>query len=136
MTPIIKGNSVILWGTLARDAPEQPRYFPSGKRVTNFSISYASQKKSDGSGWENQYINCSAWGDLADYATCLEKGDLIMLAGRLDKDKYRSEKKGEEVMMIVCDMIVVQGKIDNSIVGGASGGFEDLPGDDDGDLPF
>lgn len=136
MTPIIKGNSALIWGTLSKDAPEQPKYFPSGRRVTNFSIAYENRKKADGSGWENTYINCSAWGDLADYATCLERGDQVLIAGRLEKDKYQSERKGEEVMMIVCDMIMVQAKLDASIVGNASGGsFEEMPENEGGDLP-
>lgn len=146
-----KGN-VIAWGYLGQDAKHKE--FDSGKSVTNFSLRYGSEASTDNGGRrKNLYIDVDAWNQIGGYAANFEKGDNVVVFGRMIKDDYKSNKQGHDVFKISADMCLVQPFVgeayDGSFAddsgdgdnGGGEGGdalpqgMEELNGDD-GNLPF
>lgn len=108
---IKQGKYMLAWGTVGKNV--NYRDFPSGKAVTNFSVRY-DLEDGDGQGRKKgKYLNVDAWKeggehDLALYASCLEPGDSVFVAGRLERDAYQSDKKGEDVYKLNADHISVQ----------------------------
>ena len=110
MVPIKNGNnSVIIWGRVSSNEATY-REFESGKRVSNFSVQYDSVPGEDGGKRKGVYVDCSAWGEIADFARNLERGDNVLCCGRLDLDKYASGKKGEDVYRLTCEFISAMGE--------------------------
>lgn len=132
------GAYMVAWGVVARDA--RMSTFPSGKNVTNFSLSYDA-KKVDGH-WKNAFMNVDAWGELGRYASLLEKGDHVLVCGELKPDEFASKKKGVEVKKLVCadgqGIVMCQPVSENPLVNSFTGrdGYEETdeptPFDDDG----
>ena len=50
---------------------------------------------------------CTAWGEVADFAQNLERGDTVLCAGYLVKDEYRSHKENADIYQLTCDFISV-----------------------------
>jgi single-stranded DNA-binding protein len=105
MTPIAKNGSTIMWGRVTSGEASY-KELPSGKHVSNFSIQYDSLPSDDGKR-KGVYVDCTAWNDLADFAKNLERGDVVLCAGRMERDSYSSEKKGEDVYRLICEFISV-----------------------------
>lgn len=105
MTPICKGKSLILWGTCT--SGPRVRTFDNGKTKTTFSLRYDQKKNEDGEKIST-YMDVEAWGKLAQYAACVERGDDLLCAGEYVKDNYRSEKKGEDVYTLKASIILAQ----------------------------
>lgn len=105
MTPLCKGKSLILWGTCT--SGPRVRTFDNGKTKTTFSIRYDQKKNEDGEKIST-YMDVEAWGKLAQYAACVERGDDLLCAGEYVRDNYRSEKKGEDVYTLKASIILAQ----------------------------
>lgn len=105
MTPLCKGKSLILWGTCT--SGPRVRTFDNGKTKTTFSIRYDQKKNEDGEKIST-YMDVEAWGKLAQYAACVERGDDLLCAGEYVRDNYRSEKKGEDVYTLKASVILAQ----------------------------
>ena len=136
MALLKQGETAIAWGYLSKDASF--RKFDSGKQVANFSICYGSEPGEDGGRRKYKYIGVDAWGLLGLYASAFEKGDTVLVAGRLEKDEYRSQKKGFDIYKIIADVAIVQpvfAEEDHSLDPPV---FTELDGDGGGDaeLPF
>lgn len=105
MTPLCKGKSLILWGTCT--SGPRVRTFENGKTKTTFSIRYDQKKNEDGEKIST-YMDVEAWGKLAKYAACVERGDDLLVCGEYVRDNYRSEKKGEDVYTLKATIILAQ----------------------------
>lgn len=105
MTPLCKGKSLILWGTCT--SGPRVRTFDNGKTKTTFSIRYDQKKNEDGEKIST-YMDVEAWGKLAQYAACVERGDDLLCAGEYVRDNYRSDKKGEDVYTLKASIILAQ----------------------------
>lgn len=80
MTPIVKGTTAVFWGRVSgKDATYKE--LGNNRRVANFSLQYDSLPGEDGGRRKGVYINCSAWGEVADFAQNLERGDTVLCAG-------------------------------------------------------
>ena len=87
-------RDVMVWGYLIvdryhKEAVTQKMF---NTLCTSFTICYATRKSDKG------YITCRIWGDepSARVATCLEKGDWVFAAGKLQKTKYTVRSGAEE----------------------------------------
>lgn len=129
------GNYMIAWGALGKDA--RYREYPSGKRVANFGICYESLRGAGGR-YFSKYINVDVWGDLALYAGGLEQGDVVLVAGTVERDEYNSEKKQSDQYKIVCrnrDIVVLQQRAEENAADyeaeeGTEGAFSEYEGEE------
>ena len=142
MTPICKDHSLILWGTVTQDA--KTRVFDNGKMKTSFSMRYHTDKDEDGNKI-SKYMEVEAWGTLARYASGIERGDDLMVAGEYQYDKYMSEKKGEDRYKLNASMILVQPIAEDADAyeepteqdpPPPEDSFQESEEEDDGELPF
>ena len=137
MTPLCKGKSLIIWGTCTSG----PRTwtFDNGKMKTTFSMRYHQVKNEDGEK-VSSYMEVEAWGNLARYAACVERGDDLLVAGEYAKDNYRSEKKGEDMYVLKASIILAQPVAEEmpetEEVQAPDDGFTEEIEDSDGELPF
>ena len=128
-------SGYIASGSLSRD-PEM-KTTKTGKFVTEFSL--IAGKKPDGT---TRFVNCKAWGDLAQATAKLHQHDAVMVSGRLDSREYN----GKTYSDLVCDWIGQSlGGGDNRSTSNsapkheppASGpSFTELSDDVSGELPF
>lgn len=107
MLLIGKEGNCVASGALSQDA----KYFEVGKNnipKLQFSLKISEFKKPDGTK-ERKWQNCECWFDMAKQFSGLERGDTLIVAGRLKKDDYWTEhgKTGETVYLLVCDAIVI-----------------------------
>ena len=89
-------NNCNFIGRLGKD-PET-RYMANGDAATYFSLAVGSQwKNKNGERQEStEWVNCSAFGKLADICgQYLKKGSLVYVSGRMKTDKY-TDKQGVE----------------------------------------
>ena len=136
MTPICKGKSLIMWGTCT--SGPRVRTFDNGKQKTTFSLRY-NQVKNEAGEKISDYIDVEAWGLLARYAACVERGDDLLVAGEYARDNYRSDKKGEDIYVLKAAIILAQPIAedvpeDTEQPEQAADTFTEVP--DDGELPF
>lgn len=106
MQPIIKGNSAIVWGTLTKDAD-----YKSGEKNGKHweLVSFSLQYDYDTSTKKSKYISCTAFGRVATRFACnLEKGDIVLVCGRLEEDEYRTKKDGKQTFKINAELIFAQ----------------------------
>lgn len=135
-------NQMVVWGQVTQDATF--RHFDSGKNVCNFSLKYGRAESNGQGSKKGLFINVSAWGKTGEYASGLEKGDYVICAGTLERDDYRSKKKGEDVFLLNAEIVLVQPvpvyaedaaeTPKNST--GSEGGFAETAEDGDGELPL
>jgi single-strand DNA-binding protein len=98
-------NRVTLVGNLVRD-PEI-RYVAGGNAVTKFTIAVSRKSKEAAS---VDYIDVVAWDKLAETTnTCLKKGTLVLVEGRLTIRSYESKggekHKAAEVVLSLLQML-------------------------------
>lgn len=93
-------NKVILTGRLTKDIDLKKT--SSGKDVANFSLAVK-----EGTA-KTLFMNCTAWNNTATLMhQYLNKGALILIEGRLDKNKYTSANGN-----LVEDTIVVVDRVE------------------------
>lgn len=135
-------NQMVVWGQVTQDATF--RHFDSGKSVCNFSVKYGRAESNGQGSKKGLFINVSAWGKTGEYAAGLEKGDYVICAGTLERDDYRSKKKGEDIFLLNAEIVLVQPvpvyaeeaaeTPENGT--GNEGGFAETAEDGDGELPL
>lgn len=125
-------SGYIASGSLSRDPVMKTT--KTGKLVTEFSL--IAGKKPDGT---TRFVNCKAWGDLAQATAKLHQHDTVMVSGRLDSREYNGKTYND----LVCDWVGL------SLGGGTATAtapapaaansaptFTELSDDDTGKLPF
>ena len=102
------GNYALCWGLAANIKNTITK---TGKSVTQFSIQYGKE------GETKLYQNCTAWNDLSrKYLNRLDKGDYLLVVGRLDKDDYWSERNGKDEFKLNVEWANVQDSFDSDDV--------------------
>jgi len=89
-------NKVILVGRLVR-APES-QMLPSGTQVTNLVIAYNRNYRDQNGQWreESHYFEVKVFGRVAErIATQVNKGDLVLIEGRLHQDRWQDKQTGQ-----------------------------------------
>lgn len=82
-------NSLSLMGIVG--SKQDVRYFESGNKVSSFGLAFTSQK--DG---ETQWFNVELWGPLADAVDEIDKGQRVVVEGRLKVDSWTSKQTNEQ----------------------------------------
>ena len=106
-------------GHAGRDA--EMRYTPSGQPVTSFSIATSRSWKSKSGEWEKEtiWLKVSVWGDAAERASKILKGDLVEIRNarltgdsdgnpRMWEDKSGNKKASFEV---TAQMVINFGRV-------------------------
>src|SRR5882757_8802649 len=113
-------NQVTLMGNLTRD-PEL-RQTPSGQSVCSFSLALNRAYKSQSGEWQEatDYIDCVAWGPLAErVAQYLSRGRRALVQGRLQSRSWEQDgQKRSKVEVLASDVTFVDGRGE----GGGTGG--------------
>lgn len=79
-------NNINLIGRLTQDP--DIRYTQAGKEVASFTIAVTRQFKRD----ETDFINCTAWGKIAELAgSYLKKGHRVGIQGSIRVSSYENE---------------------------------------------
>jgi len=115
-------NQVILMGNLTRD-PEL-RQTPTGQSVCSFSLALNRAYQDKGGQWQEatDYIDCVAWGPLAErVAQYLNKGRRALVQGRLQSRSWEQDgQKRSKVEVLANDVTFVDSRGEG---GGNSGGY-------------
>lgn len=86
-------NKVVLAGNLARD-PELRRVGDNSP-VCDFTVAVTRKKPRVG-GEETSFIDCTAWGKVAEFiAASLKKGAIVIVEGRLTQDRWQDKTSGQ-----------------------------------------
>ena len=92
MTPIVKKDSVILWGRTTRDAKIYPT--KNGKSLSSFSMMYNKYHNEDGTVIRD-YIEVTVYGKNSEVVGAddigIAKGDFVLVCGTVVEDTYRRE---------------------------------------------
>jgi single-strand DNA-binding protein len=135
-------QTIIIAGNLGRD-PEM-RYTPSGQAVTSFSVA-VSEQYTNASGEKVKktiWFRVSAWGKQAEVCNqYLKKGSKILVEGRLSADETGSPKiykkgNGESGANFEVTSSTVRFLSSQNAAEPRDGGVNELPSDDDDELPF
>ena len=138
MKPIMSGPTWLIIGTATDDA--YSRTFDSGKTKATVNVKYDVERTESGEKM-SRYINVEAWGELATYLSCIEKGDTILACGSYQLDEYRTQKRvdGSKVYKLVASFAMAQ----PTVTVAAEATAEQEPGEaftevfeDDGELPY
>jgi|SRR5688572_11658902 len=91
-------NQVIVEGRLTR-APEMKNFeSATNARVANFGVAVNNPRKNKDTGeWEDRpaFIDCEAWNYEADRAMTLDKGDAVIIVGRIKMDQWQDKESGK-----------------------------------------
>ncbi|HSW99801.1 MAG TPA: single-stranded DNA-binding protein [Patescibacteria group bacterium] len=119
-------NQVILLGNLTRD-PEL-RQTPNGQSVCSFSLALNRAYKTQSGEWQEatDYIDCVAWGPLAERVSqYLSKGRRALVQGRLQSRSWEQDgQKRSKVEVLANDVTFVDSRGEG---GGAVGSDEAGP---------
>jgi single-strand DNA-binding protein len=88
-------NKVILIGRLVRE-PET-RMLPSGTQVSNLVVAYNRNYRTPEGGWkeESHFFEVKVFGRLVETVIPrLERGDLVLIEGRLHQDRWLDRESG------------------------------------------
>lgn len=132
------GNQLLITGPLPRSRGVDFRTTKTGRQYAKFSVRAGSRKLEDGT-YQDDWVNCIAWGDVADLCNPLQPGQAVLVAGTLKTNSYTG-RDGEERTThdLTVDFLLPSGSqfASGGNTARNTGGFEDIPDDDDGDLPF
>jgi single-stranded DNA-binding protein len=131
------GDQVIITGPLPRSRGVEFRTTKTGRPFAKFSVRAGSQKMADGT-YQDDWVNCTAWGDTSELCRYIQPGQSVLVAGTVHINTFTG-RDGEERTSadLNVDFLLPSGSSSGSAhgAGGSTGGFEDMP-DDEGDLPF
>jgi len=132
------GASCLITGSLPRSREPEARYTQSGKKVVSFSVKAGSVKNDDGT-YTDDWINCTAWGDMADICERLRPGQNVLVCGRLNTRTWTGRDGDERTSTeLIVDFASGCGPVAAPAHQGepaAAPTFDELE-DSDGDLPF
>ena len=133
-------NRIVLMGRLTRD-PEL-RHTGNGLAVASFSLAVDRDFKSQGGEKETDFVDIVAWRSTADFVSkFFTKGRMAVVEGRLQlrdwTDKDGGKRRSAEV---VAEHVYFgdskRSESDTASAPPASGDFREVPGDEEGELPF
>ena len=108
-------NSVTLTGRLT-SKPEL-RYTSSNMANTNFSLAVDRNFKNQNGEREVDFINCVAWGKLAEtISNYCDRGDKILIIGRLQVSNYEDEAGRHYVTQVVANSLEFISKKNNNTI--------------------
>ncbi len=127
-------NVVTLMGRLVRDPQLYPR--ENGIGLALFTIaSNRDYKDRDGkTQTETAYVPCKAFGGWASALSGRQKGDLLILSGRLKSDSWEKDGTVHWQLSLVCQMIHAVTHVPKA--GSTTNPKNDDDGDGDGEAPF
>lgn len=127
-------NQVIIMGNLTRD-PEL-RQTPNGQSVCSFSVALNRAYKTQSGEWQEMtdYVNCVAWGPLAERIDqYLAKGRRVLVQGGLRSSSWEQDgQKRSKLEVLANDVTFLDGRGEGGGAGGSSGGGASDMGDDSG----
>lgn len=98
-------NQTTLSGRLTRDG--ETKYTTGGTAVGSFSLAVnRSYKKGDE--WveeEPTYVDCTAWGKLAEAVGGLSKGAAVVVIGRLKMDRWEKDGQKHTKLYVVAERV-------------------------------
>lgn len=124
----------LIAGTVAKD----PKYSEDHGGRATFSIKYGSvPSKEDPKKRYGIFFNCIARRALAEIGASLEKGDRVLVAGRVDTRTYQSKKSGQEETWteLDCEIIIPQDIVSMGLAAGLPGA-EDSPQENENTDPY
>lgn len=87
-------NSIQIVGAL-QDDPEL-RFTSSGKALTTITVR-DTEKAREGVPRKSHFFDITCWGDLAEHvASSLEKGDRVIVSGKLEQQKWEDKETGKQ----------------------------------------
>ena len=133
------GDQVIITGPLPRSRGVEFRTTKTGRPFAKFSVRAGSQKMADGT-YQDDWINCTAWGDTSELCRYIQPGQSVLFAGTVHINTFTG-RDGEERTSadLNVDFLLPSGShapAEGNVFVRKSGGFEDMPDDNEGDLPF
>lgn len=85
-----QGDYMIIVGAVSgRDA--RYKEFDSGASVADFSVRYDKDPGGESGAKQGKYIDVKCWRELSQYARYLERGDVVLVAGKLTRDKRKND---------------------------------------------
>ena len=104
---ITQGDYAIIWGKATNIKNDKTKN--KGVPFTSFSIAYDKVKGEEGEEDKYLYFNALAWTDISKkYLNRLERGDIVFVTGKLEKDTYWSEKHGQDEFKLIVDFAATQ----------------------------
>ena len=92
-TEIADVYRVVISGKIATEV--QKRDLPTGRSVANFRLFFGVAKaKNPSDKGAPQSIRVTCWGEIADAAAMLDKGDRVTIFGKLSVNEYETKKSG------------------------------------------
>lgn len=121
-----QGDYMIIVGPVSgKDA--RYKEFESGATVADFSVRYDKDPGGEVGAKQGKYIDVKCWRELSQYARYLERGDVVMVAGKLTRDK-RKDDDGNDRWYLNAEFCCAQPTIQVEEEGGVFD--ENLPDDD------
>ena len=121
-----QGDYMIVVGPVSgRDA--RYKEFDSGATVADFSIRYDKYPGGEVGAKQGKYIDVKCWRELSQYARYLERGDVVMVAGKLTRDKRKNDD-GNDRWYLNAEFVSAQPQIASEEEGGVFD--ENIPDDD------
>lgn len=121
-----QGDYMVIVGQVSgRDA--RYKEFDSGASVADFSVRYDKDPGGENGAKQGKYIDVKCWRELSQYARYLERGDVVMVAGKLTRDKRKNDD-GNDRWYLNAEYVSAQPTIQ---VEEDSGVFDENVSDDD-----
>ena len=96
-----QGDYMVIVGPVSgKDA--RYKEFESGATVADFSVRYDKDPGGESGAKQGKYIDVKCWRELSQYARYLERGDVVLVAGKLTRDK-RKDDDGNDVKGVLQD---------------------------------
>lgn len=123
---IKQGDYMIIVGPVSgRDA--RYKEFDSGASVADFSVRYDKDPGGESGAKQGKYIDVKCWRELSQYARYLERGDVVLVAGKLTRDKRKNDD-GNDRWYLNAEFCSAQPQIAEEEEGGVFD--ENVPDDD------
>lgn len=121
-----QGDYMIIVGAVSgRDA--RYKEFDSGASVADFSVRYDKDPGGEVGAKQGKYIDVKCWRELSQYARYLERGDVVLVAGKLTRDKRKNDD-GNDRWYLNAEFVSAQPQIAVEEEGGVFD--ENVPDDD------
>ena len=121
-----QGDYMVIVGPVSgKDA--RYKEFKSGATVADFSVRYDKDPGGESGAKQGKYIDVKCWRELSQYARYLERGDVVLVAGKLTRDK-RKDDDGNDRWYLNAEFCAAQPQIQVEEEGGV---FDENVEDDD-----
>lgn len=121
-----QGDYMVIVGPVSgKDA--RYKEFESGATVADFSVRYDKDPGGESGAKQGKYIDVKCWRELSQYARYLERGDVVLVAGKLTRDKRKNDD-GNDRWYLNAEFCAAQPQIQTEEDGGVFD--ENVPYDD------